>query len=215
MVENTDFALTNEPTENENEFVEADPYNRETIARIILWVDWESKEATVETKYNTGGTSIRAWNGLASEFSLPVTVDATEFPEYYKEKVQPVLQRLGAVFESFWDGSNWKGRFNFEDDVLEGQYHIGLDEILMDAPKHDRYIYFDVADSFQNYNEIIDFLAPEIDFLTVDLSNMEIVRAIRSDLEGECIFLESDDEIREDLERMQESLIEDAEEEDE
>jgi hypothetical protein len=209
--ENSDFALTNKPTENETEYLEADPFNNESIAKIVLYIDWEKKEATIETRYNTGSFSGRVYNGLASEFSLPTSVDAVRFPDFYKEKVLPILQKMNENFDTEWDGSNWKGIFKDNDPELN--YFWEIEEVLQDAPEHDKYVYFDVADSFQHNRDIIGILAPQIRFLYVDLSDMENIRKIRAELEDSCVFLETDEEVQKDLIRMKESIIEEIEEE--
>jgi hypothetical protein len=214
-MEDNGFELTNEPTENEAEFVESDPYRTEALADIVLYVDWESKEATVDTRYRNGSTSKRVWDKLAYEFTLPANVDAVQFPEFYKEHVQPLLQKMGQNFEIDWNGSNFVGQFT-DDDDHELNYMGEIEEVLKGAPEHSRYVYFDVGESFQFYSDIIEMLAPGIDFLTIDLTNMENVKKIREQLEADdYLYVESDEDVQNDLQRMQKAILEEREEEDE
>jgi hypothetical protein len=215
--ENTDFALKNENEEWEKaEFWEADPMQSEpALCDIILYVNWEEKTATVETRMKTNSTNGAVWNGLASEFTIPEDTDFEEFAEHYKENIQPLLQEIGAKFESFWDGSNWKGRFIFENVDAYGEWSK-IENVLLDSPKHDKYYYFDVRDSFQSYSDIIDLLGySNINFMDSDLDNDAVLDNIIDALENEDVVYvnHSREDYRTELKLMQETLKEEAEEE--
>lgn len=216
--ENTDFALKNENAEEweKAEFWEADPMQQnQSICDIILYVNWEEKTANVETRMKTNSTDGAVWNGLASEFTIPEDTDFEEFAEHYKENIQPLLQEIGAKFESFWDGSNWKGRFIFENVDAYGEWSK-IENVLLDSPKHDKYYYFDVRDGFQRYSDIIDLLGySNINFMDSDLDNDAVLDNIIDALENEDVVYvnHSREDYRTELKLMQETLKEEAEEE--
>lgn len=173
----SDFDLTNENVDSweKAEFWEYDPMLTEHgICSIILYIDWESKKVTVETQMHTNSTSMRVWNGLASDFSLPEDTDFEQFAEFYRDEIQPILQKIGEGFESEWDGSNWKGRFSEEAHSLLWS----LDQKLEESPKHDMCYYLSLRDSYE-YGGISqlksDLETDGIDILTADLDNKEIM----------------------------------------
>ncbi len=206
------FDLKNENVENweKAEFWEYDPMLSERgICSIILYVDWESEEVTVETQLHTNGTSDRVWNILASEFSLPEDTDFTEFPAFFEDEIKPILQKIGEGFESEWDGSNWKGEFTDE----ANQLLWNLDQKLMEAPKHDMVYYFSLRDLYE-YDGISqiksDLKAEGIDLLTADLNDegvmslaVEIVTS-GEDYDYKLINADVEDELREIQKELQE-----------
>lgn len=217
----TDFEL-NIPEEIESTaWIEADPFNNERICRIILHVDWETEEAEIRTEYNTSGMDYRTFMHLASEWSLPDDVDASTFKEYYNYKIKPIVVEMSKKFEVYWNGSNYKGRFT-SGDVDEDGYDLynPLDDemeianLLLDVWRHDKYIYFDVAESFQSYVDIIDDLKYDnIDFMNADLENDDVIKQIREALDGgDVVYIMSDEQFANDLKSMRETIIEDMEE---
>ena len=217
--ENTDFALKNENAEEweKAEFWEADPMQQnQSICDIILYVNWEEKTANVETRMRTNSTAGEVWHGLASEFSLPEDTDFEQFPEFFKEEVQPLLQNIGDGFEAVWNGSNRKGEFTDEARELFWE----LQQLLEGAnvPKHDLTYFFSLRDSYE-YGGMgqlkSDLEAEGIDILTADLNNdgvmslaVEIV-TYGDGAEYKLIDVDVESELRE----IQEELKEEAEEE--
>lgn len=213
----SDFELTNENVEDweQAEFWEYDPMQSEqAVCDIIIYVKWEEKTATVETQMRTNSTDGAVWNGLASVFSLPVDTDFTQFAEFYKDEIQPILQKIGEGFESEWDGNNWKGRFSEEANELLRN----LDQKLEGTPKHDICYYFSLRDSYE-YGGIsqlrLDLEAEGIDLLTADLNNDDVISlAVKTVTWNEgsdykLIDVDVEDELRE----IQKELQEEAEEE--
>lgn len=213
----SNFDLKNEGIENweQAEFWEYDPMLAEHgICSIIMYVDWESHEVTVETQMHTNSTYMRVWNGLASEFSLPEDTDFTQFVEFYKDEIQPLIQKIGEGFESEWDGNNWKGQFS--DEANELLWNV--DQKLEKAPTHNMCYYFSLRDSYE-YGGIrqlrSDLEAEGIDLLTADLDNDGVMSLAVETVtwnEGadyKLIDVDVEDELRE----IQIELKEEAEEE--
>jgi len=142
--------------------------------------------------------------GLASIFNLPLNTNFSRFPQFYKDYVQPKLQNLGETFESNWNGSNWIGS-------LDREQEMKLDEYIKEnVPEHDLYYFFDIRDTFQQYSEIIDMLKPEIDFMTADLDDDATLAKIIDALDnGDVILVDHNEEdYRHELKMMQETLRE-------
>ena len=202
------------------EWVEMDPFNHGQTCQIILHVDWETEEAEIHTEYNTSGMDYRTFMHLASEWRLPDDVDASAFKEYYNDKIRPIILRMAKKFEAYWDGSNHRGRFvsGIKDvdgydiyDPLEDE--IEINNIILDAWRHDKYVFFDVGESFQAYEDIIDDLKYDnIDFMTIDLNDMNNVIRIREYLTDDCVYIMSDDDFQDNLIEMRKIIIENQEE---
>lgn len=192
----SNFDLTNEGIEELEtaEFWEADPMQQnQALCSIILYVDWESEKVTVETQMKTNSTSMSVWNGLAYEYGLPSDTDFTEFYKYYKENIQPILQEMGKYFESYWNGSNWKGKFNFvefkdeEDEYFnshlntekEYEYDQKMENAINNIPTHEMVYYFSLRDSYEygGMKQLVDNLKREgIDIYTADFNDEEILK---------------------------------------
>jgi len=206
-----DFELTNS---NINEwtatqFWEADPMqNNQSLQDICIYVNWESKEATIETVMNTNSTPGEIWNGLAAHYYLPDDTDFTRFYKYYNENIKPIFIKMWAKFEAYWNGSNWKGRFT------EDMYNIEqeLEDILLNVPSHN-YIYsFDVMGSFEGKQHLLEYLRDDgIDFLSANLENEEeLIKIINSIESGDVIILNMDmGDYKKELMWIQEELKED------
>ena len=216
--ETTEFELTNKNVDEwtATQFWEADPMqNGQSLSRICLYVDWESKEVEVETVMNTNSTPGRIWHGLASRYDLPEDTDFTRFAEFYNEQIKPILQKASEGFEAEWDGSNWKGHFTEE--AQEILWNLES-ENLSEAPTHE-YIYsFDVLGAFEGKQHLVEYLENDgIDFLKADLDDEETFSGIIDSIEsGDVVILDMDrNDYKNELEWIQEELIEEAEEDSE
>lgn len=196
------------------QFVESDPYQEnQTQCEIVLCVDWEAENVVVETRMQTFSTPMREWNKLNQCFRLPEMVDASNFLEHYNRKIKPLLQARGETFESYFDGSNWKGRFESDEDNDQSidEADIDIQDACDKSPEHDKSIFFSIGGSFDNYSDIIDILEYEnIDFMTADLEDEKVVDSIMSELTDEYIFLNTDNQ--EELKSIRESIIENRQE---
>jgi hypothetical protein len=217
----SDFELTNSNIEDWEtaEFWESDPMqNNQSLCRIILYVNWEKKEANVETQMHTNSTAGEVWYGLASEFKLPEDTDFTEFPKFFKEEIQPILKRIGEGFESFWNGSNWKG--SFTKDAQEQMWN--LQQLLEGAnvPTHEMTYYFSLRDLYNiGGRDLIesDLKSEGIDLLTADLNNdgvMSLAVEIVTYGDGSDYKL-IDVDVEEELKEIQKELIEEHDEREE
>ena len=216
--ETTEFELTNKNVDEwtATQFWEADPMqNGQSLSRICLYVDWESKEVEVETVMNTNSTPGRIWHGLASRYDLPEDTDFTRFAEFYNEQIKPILQKASEGFEVEWDGSNWKGHFTEE--AQEILWNLES-ENLSEAPTHE-YIYsFDVLGAFEGKQHLVEYLENDgIDFLKADLDDEETFSGIIDSIEsGDVVILDMDsNDYKKELKWIQEELIEEAEEDSE
>ena len=211
--ENNGFELTNKNPENweKAEFWEYDPMKSEPgICDIVLYVNWETKEVTVETQMDSNGVDGDVWHHLASEYSIAEDTDFERFPKFFKENIQPILQKIGESFESYWDGSNWKGRFGDEYEELTEK--IGT-LLRGHAPRHYLVYYLSLRDSYEygGMAQLRDDLESEgIDILTADLSDSEImekaVNAVTSNEGFEYKLIDVD--VESELRDIQKELIE-------
>lgn len=216
--ENNDFDLINADVENWTaaEFWEADPMqNNQSICDIILYVNWEDKTAKVETQMRTNSTPGEVWNGIAGQFDLLDDTDFTRFPEFFKDEVQPLLQKIGEGFESVWNGSNYKGQFT--EDAQEVLWE--LQQLLEGAnvPTHAMQYFFSLRDSYEygGMKQLSDDLERAgIDILTANLDNEDVMS-----LAVETVTWNDGDEyklidvdVEAELKEIQEELLEEAEE---
>lgn len=206
------FELSNKDVENwtATQFWEADPMNNNgnALCSICLYVDWEKKEAEVETIMNTNSTPGRIWHGLASRYKLPEDTDFTQFESFYNEDILPIIQKASEGFESEWDGSNYKGRFSEEaHDLL-----LDIDEKLHGAPTHDYQYSFDVLGTFgESKGELVDYLKRDgIDLLKANLDNVKVLQEIIDSIEsGDVVILNMDSrDYKKELTWIQEELRE-------
>lgn len=214
--QNNDFALTNEKPEDweKAQFWESDPMqNNQSLQGIYLYVDWEQRTADVETVMQTNSTPGRVWHGLDGMYKLPEDTDFSEFPEFFRDEVQPMLQKIGAGFEAEWDGSNWKGRFTEEaHDML-----WDLDQLLQRALTHDMQYFFSLRDLYeyggveQMKQDLKEY--DGIDLLTADLDNEEIQEKVIETLTGDdgVVYKLIQVDIIEELKEIQEAIKEEEE----
>jgi len=213
--ENTDFELTNKNVDDweQAEFWEKDPMQSEdALCDLILWVDWESKTVTVETMMRTNSTPGELYHGLASSFDLPVDTDFTRFVKFYNDHIRPKLQEIGATYESNWNGSNWIGSLDREQEEELSEY------IRTNVPEHDMCAYFSLKDLYNvggSHSIEEDLEAEGIDLLTADLNNDGVMSlAVETVTYGngtdyKLIDVDVEDELRE----IQKEIQEEAEEE--
>jgi len=135
--------------ENSTDLIEENyPGNYPEQMPIYLWIDWETEEITAGTRnYQIGGTPMREWHGLVSAYRLPWNVDARELQEWVQNEIIPVVIEIEAGFESYWDGSNWKGRFS--ENVDSDLSYI----IETTCPTHEGGLW-DVSSWFESYPDI-------------------------------------------------------------
>lgn len=215
--ENT-FALKNKDVEEweKAQFWEADPMQQsQSLCDIILYVNWEEQTANVETQMNTNSMDGAVWNGLASEFKLPEDTDFEQFPEFFKDEVQPLLQKIGEGFSQEWNGSNWKGTFTNEVQNIFWE----LTQLLEGAnvPTHDICYYFSLRDLYNvgGSNSIVsDLKAEGINLKTANLDDAGIMSlAVETVTNGDgydfkLVNVDAEAELRE----IQEELREEEEE---
>ena len=215
----TKFELVNKDIEKWTDvwFVESDPYqNNQARSEIVLCVDWEEQSCTVETRERTNSTAMREYHKIDQAFTLPVNVDASAFKEYYDKKIKPLLRVRGERFEIIWDGHNSVGTFtdeNEEDEYFRArgsnmEADIDISDLCRDAPEHDKFIYFSIGESFSDYEDIIDYAAgADIDFMTCDFSDSNVVQKIIDTFEDDCVYIGVGDP-GEEMEDIRECIIE-------
>jgi len=94
------------------------PGDCERQKRIYLEIDWSRKKITAYTyNFKIGGTPSRIWHGLADIYQLPCNTDASKIKEWVEQEVIPRIKPLEDAFESYWDGSNWRGKWKDDADV--------------------------------------------------------------------------------------------------
>jgi len=199
------FELVNDNIENwtDVEFVESDPYQcNQAQCEIVLCVDWENKSSTVETRERVNSTPMREYHKIDQCFRLPENVDASAFKKYYDEKIKPILQERGEHFEIIWNGQNNVGSFQDEDDEDEYWRRNGVNmesdveiaDMCTAAPEHDKIAYFSIGESFVDYEDIIEYAkGADIDFMTCDFNDQEIVEKIMETFEDDCVYIGAND----------------------
>ena len=217
------FELNIKDDVKSTEWVEIDPFNHDQLCQIILHVDWETEEAEIRTEYNTGSMDYRTYMHMASEWNLPYDTDAGEFKNFYNEKIRPIILKMSNFFDVYWDGSNHRGKFTSGQTDPDGydtynplDDEFDIHNLLLDAPRYDAYVFFDVAESFQNYEDIIDELRYDnIEFMSVDLDDDNVIEKIRDSLEsGEYVYIMDDEQFKNDLKNIKEMILEEQEEDD-
>jgi hypothetical protein len=209
------FELNNKDVENweQAQFWESDPMqNNQSLCDIILYINWEQKTANVETQMRTNSTAGEVWHGLAGEYSLPVDTDFTEFTKFYKDEIKPLLQKIGEGFESYWNGSNWKGSFSEDAHALLWD----LQEKLNGAPTHDLIYSFDILGSFEGKHHLVEYLGHDgIDFLKANLEDDDELQEIIDSIESGAVVIVNMDknDYKNELIDIQRDLQEEDEEE--
>lgn len=212
------FRLKNEGVENwtPTSLLEQDPMqNGKGVCDIVLEVDFEDRDAIVETHMRSNSGDMRVSNGLKKTFMIPKNVDAEAFPEFFEEKVRPILETLGKKFETEWDGRNYVGRFVFDEDPdVNMETVMGLledvDNTLKDSPTHSEAIYTEFDGSFGSDNEFLDEMNnADIDFMDLDLDDMDMVKMVRENIE-DVVYVMSDEQFQKELKWMQDRLEEEG-----
>ena len=207
--ENIDFELSNKNINEwiSSQFWESDPMqNNQSLCDIILYVNWKTKEVSVETQMRTNSVAGEVWHHTASEYTIPYDTDFTEFKEFYDSEVKPIIQEIGVGFESVWNGSNWVGKFESERDL-----DWKVEETLQGSPSNDTVYSFDVIGTFNGKHHLEEYLSEDdINFREADLDNDETLSKIIKSIEsGDVVILNMDNEdYRNELKEIQEELRE-------
>lgn len=188
--------------------IHEDPYNQKQIGDLSLYVDWESKTASIE-EMDGNGIPSRVYHGLCQTYQLPRAVDIGYFKTSVYPRIIPLLEKMSGKYETIWNDINHVGKFNMDQ---EEQYQIESD-ILYEcqaAPEIDGIVVFDMYDTCENYEiDIPEFFRDNgYDFMDIDFSHFDI-EEIKEIIAGtESIWFCSDDEIRESLQELQGELKE-------
>lgn len=142
--------------------------------------------------------------------------DFEQFPEFFKDEVQPLLQKIGDGFESFWNGSNWKGQFTEEANETIWE----LQQLLEGAnvPTHDLVYYFSLRDLYNigwSHSIESDLEAEGINLSTADLNDEGVMSlAVETVTYGDgSDFKLIDVDVEDELREIQKELQDEAEEE--
>jgi hypothetical protein len=185
-----------------NGSIHEDPYNQKQIGDLSLYVDWQTREASIEEMDH--GITFNVYHGIHSVYNLPGAVDIENFKENVYPRIIPLLEQLANSFEVYWDGNNHRGRF---DATIEDIYSIEgeLQEYCGDASEICGEICFSVYDCSPSLDrDIIEFFQNnDMDFKSVDLDKIDVdeIKEIMAGDEG--VWLCDDDEIIEDLKELQ------------
>jgi hypothetical protein len=211
--EMTKFELQIPENVKPEEWLEANPFNNDQLNYIELFVSWKNKTAEIVVYApETGSLTYDEYHHRASSFRLDDNVDASKFKNYYDEMIRPIIIEQANKYTEEWNGSNWIGHFESEyvDDDCNPDYE--LTEIIENAPTHDKFIYTDVAESFQSYEDIVEILQyADIDFMAADLDDMSIVQKIRDYLSDDVVYVMSDEQFQNEIKSMKEVIIENQE----
>jgi hypothetical protein len=186
--------------------IHEDAYNSNQLGRLVLYVDWQTREASIEEMDH--GITFNVYHGLHSVYNLPSAVDIENFKENVYPRIIPLLEQLANSFEVYWDGNNHRGRF---DATIEDIYSIEgeLQEYCGDASEFD-IIAFDVGDTcVQPIVDVPEFFENSgYNFIDVDIDKMNIeeIKEIMAGDEG--IWLCNDEEIKEGLKELQAEINE-------
>lgn len=216
---NNDFDLTNENIDKwtSTQFWEKDPTQSEELCKICLWVNWRNKTATIETVINDNSTPGDIFYGTCGRYKLQEDTDFAEFSEFFKDEIQPLLQKIGETYKEEWDGSNWYGykeEFKGEDD-----YSINrIEEKLERVPTHDMECYFGLYGLFDTSNieeAIVEALKEEdIDLVTADLNDENVMEQILdivlSGNGDNYTLLMSNEDVESEIRDLQKKLREEA-----
>ena len=163
---------------------------------IYLEVDWERQEITAFTRnYQIDGTPSRQWHGLATVYELPGNTRADKLAEWVKNEIVPSVEKLIDKFESVWNGSNWIGRWSWDDQTEKNMWmfceqmsaeELGCGNIPTLSDEGGLYHVIDWLENFptaDKYNITAD---------TTDARLQEIADTIVSEAENDDVVLTGD-----------------------
>lgn len=79
-------------------------------------------ELWVSLRYQSDGIPERVWNGVVRQYQLPENVDAIALTAAIDDgELDELLDRIVDGAETYWDGSNWKGRLNEDAAAAEAE----------------------------------------------------------------------------------------------
>ena len=163
------------------EFVEYDN-NRDEYAPIVLYVRWTDGYVNISAQPITNNQDGDVYYRNATEFTLDLDTDFTEFEEYFNKKIKPILEETAKHFEQEWDGHNMVGGFDFEiggdEDVEIYQINAKIEKLLVEAPKHCYDFFTSIQDSFEGVDIVEYFEEFGLDILNCDLENDENIDKI-------------------------------------
>jgi len=205
--ENIDtFKLINEGIEDwkDTEFIEL-TLTKGELKDIVLYVDWYDQDAMLAAS-DPREIACDVFNGLASEHPLSHSVNAVKFPQYYEDTIRPILQEIGKKYSPCRDvrgDAKCDIEYCARDEIRQLEYALRW------VPTHSKILYSDIDEMFpDSFSELVDCLAPKIDFVEADLGDMEVVMEIRAEIERSCggVILKSDDGVQFELEQIQDGM---------
>lgn len=102
--------------------------------RVFLCVDWRDGDVDVVTRGNheMNSCSGDVWHHLVGEYRVYNTPNAYRLADWIDENLE-MLGRVRACFEETWDGSNWVGQFDFDDDAEASDFYDRLTDGIVDV----------------------------------------------------------------------------------
>lgn len=216
--ETNDFALINKDQENwtQTEFVEYD-VDKFKFKTICLWVDWRDKTTMVDVQICD---CFELMYDVCSTFEIPIDTDFEEFPSFFAETIQPILQKIGAGWDYYYENSNMHGKFTADaiKTIEKLEIILGNDgNIHCDVPTHDIEMFVTV-DELYNFDWrgragiLEDLKENGFDLFTADLNDKETIdKAVNILTSGDgvdyVIIGSVDDEVKDILRDIKDEMI--------
>ena len=158
---------------------------------IVLTIDWDDEEITVRTiaSHERNSTPGRVWHGIASEYYLTLSVDATKLREWVETDIVPLAEKLLPMFSVDFDRGNRCGNWNRDKDEFSD-----ADPLLQEIERK----CYDDTDVPQLQGDgpglwdVREWAAPtkeELNAETTDDQIAELVKTIESAAESENVVL--------------------------
>lgn len=121
---------------------------------VYVQIDWEEKKISTDWNGEIGNSvPFSVWHGRVDQFSLPAGILPTEANQIMEE-IEPIAEKLSALFTCEWDGSNHVGRWTSEgkdklQDLADKIEVLGHDARCVQV--------WDAGEYFQSDNTATDF----------------------------------------------------------
>lgn len=112
-----------EPESATDFFVHDRLENRAEPESVRLQIDWRDGSIDVVTiaQHQMNSWSSEEWHGLVGVYQVNYDADAFALAEWVDENMG-MLSRIHACFDEHWDGSNFVGEFDFDNDEEAGDF---------------------------------------------------------------------------------------------
>lgn len=202
-----DFKFEDFEEWSDDEFLEENPWEYESVFPVELHIDWVDETTEVVVSRLTPN-SYAEYYGNCAVFDI-TDVDFSQFGQYYNEKIRPIVVEISEHFYQEYDGHNMRGYFNDDNNELNDVYpkFAETEELINRAPKLDKMYAFNLSFAFNDsFNIFLECMEEEgVDFLDCDLDDPEIYEKVYNRIFDCDEFVYFFDVSKKDLKEIQEN----------